>query len=74
MANVVIKYSVMENDNTGRASTNQNKAQGGNSPVKVTLSNYQTYTFGPNESKTLVSPYAEEALAADNRLKEVSRS
>lgn len=67
---VVIKYSVME----GNENTNQNKAQGGNSPITVTLSNHQTYTWGPNESKTLPTPYADEALAANNKLKEVSRS
>ncbi len=70
MANVVIKFSVME----GYENTNQTKSFGGQSPVLVTLSNHQQYSWGPNESHTLVSPYAEEALAQDNRLKEVSRS
>lgn len=70
MSNVVIKYSVME----GNENTNQTKSFGGISPVSVTLSNYQTYTWGPNESHTLADPYAGEALAADNRLVEVSRS
>lgn len=67
---VTIKYSVME----GNENTNQNKANGGNSPISVVLSNYQTYTWGPNESHTLEQPYASEALAANNKLKEVGRS
>jgi len=70
MAYLVIKYSVME----GYESTNQTKSFGGQSPVVLTLSNYQTYSWGPNQSHTLASPYGEEALAADARLKEVSRS
>lgn len=70
MSNVVIKYSVME----GNENTNQTKSFSGISPVNVVLSNHQTVTWGPNESKTLVEPYAGEALAANNKLKEVSRS
>jgi hypothetical protein len=70
MANIVIKYSVME----GNENTNQNKGNGGLSPVTVTLSNGQQYSWGPNASHTLVSPFGEEALAADNRLVEISRS
>ncbi len=70
MANIVIR------NNSGFEGTevNQTKTFSGVSTVTVTLSNYQTYTWQPGESHTLVSPYAEEALAADNRLKEVSRS
>ncbi len=70
MAYIVIKYSVME----GNESTNQRKSFGGLSPVRLTLSNGQTFTWGPNQSHTLPFPFGEEALAADNRLKEVSRS
>ena len=69
-ANVVIKYSVME----GNQNTNQNKSFSGNSPVRVTDSAGHRWAFGPNESKTIPEPYANEVLAADNRLKEVSRS
>lgn len=69
MANVVIKYSVMEGNDT-----NQTKAFGGLSPVKLNLSNGQSLAWGPNESKTLAEPFAQEALAASNLLKEVSRS
>ena len=76
MANVVMKYSVMETGSgkTPNESTNQNKAGVGNSPISLVLSNYQTVTWGPNETHTLAQPYADEALAANNRLKEVSRS
>lgn len=70
MAYVVIKYSVME----GNENTNQNQAQGGNSPISLTLSDGKNYSWGPNESKTLAEPFASEALAANNRLTEVSRS
>lgn len=70
MSNVVIKYSVME----GYANTNQNKSFSGNSPVTVTLSNGQTYTFGPNQTHVFADNFAVEVLAQDNRLKEVSRS
>lgn len=72
MTNVVIKRSVMVDQ--GQGNTDQIAATGDQSPVLVTLSNGQNLAWGPNESKTLVEPFATEALNFDNRLVEVSRS
>lgn len=68
----VVKHSVMVDQ--GQQNTNQTAAFGGRSPVTVTLSNGQTFSWGPNESHTLEDNFAAEAVAADNRLKVVSRS
>lgn len=70
MANVVIKYTVMTDQ--GQRNTDQRKVERG--PISVVLSNFQTYTWSPNQSITLTEPYASEALAANANLKEVSRS
>lgn len=70
MSYVVIKRSVMVDQ--GQQSTDQKVVEEG--PVTVTLSNGQTLSWGPNESKTLQEPFASEVLSADNRLEEVSRS
>lgn len=70
MGFAVVKYSVME----GYENTNQTKANGGISPVSVTLSNGQTFAWGPNQSHTLPEPFCDEAVAFDNRLEIVSRS
>ena len=56
----------------GKRNTDQMKVERGS--ISLVLSNYQTYTWAPNQSITLPEPYANEALAANNNLKEVSRS
>lgn len=68
--NVVIRYSVMTDQ--GQGNTDQKKVERGN--LTVTLSNGQSYTWAPNQCITLKQPYASEALAFSNLLKEVSRS
>lgn len=70
MGYVVIKYTVMQDQ--GQGNTDQKKVERG--PVCVTDSAGKTWCWGPNESKTIPSPYAEEILAAENRLTEISRS
>lgn len=69
MANIVIKNTGAQE---GRE-VNQTKAFTGVSNVSLTLDGKQI-VWGPGESKTLTSPFAEQALAADNRLVEISRS
>ena len=70
MGYTTLKYSVME----GNESTNQNKSFVGNSPIKFTLTNGQNYAVGPNQTLTLPSNYATEAVAQDARLKVINVS
>lgn len=74
MSYVVIKNIGADETGAGTAEVNQTKAFTDVAGVTVVLSDGKTYHWAPGESKTLADPFAGEALAASNNLKEVSRS
>lgn len=73
MSNVVIRNAGADLTGAGTAEVNQKLTHDGVGDVTLTLEG-NVYHWSPNESKTLVDNLASQALAADNRLVEISRS
>lgn len=68
MSQVVRNVGAMAFTANGNINTKKIGANADNGTVRLVLSNVE-YVWGPNESKTLADNLADEAVAADSRLR-----